>query len=102
MKEKAVMVAVLIGVMLVGLIAVVGLMKEITGKTIQTTRHFGSRSCCCEIERFDYSGNSIGTEIHPLRVKTSGQLTQCNNRCQINYKGGTKRGRRSVVGYPCP
>jgi len=102
MNEKTIMVGILLSVLAVGLVGTVKLTAEQTGQVVRTTVHQPRGGCCCEIEKFDYYGTPIGTEIHPLRVKSAQARTDsaCNNRCGIHF-GKSKRGRKQVSGFAC-
>jgi len=84
MTEKAVIVG-LILVLIVGVIAVVGLVNSFTGYLIEDVRHV----CKCVIEQFDYYGNPTGIETHELKTQRtflSTHTQQCTEACNNNYR----------------
>ncbi len=98
MAEKAILVATLFAVLAVGLIAVAGLSNMQAVAVIQTTTFQEKRMCACQIEQFDFTGLSMGREIHQVRARTRQAHTNeaCNTRCGTMYGRGS---RRIVTGW---
>jgi len=84
MAEKAVIV-ILALVLIVGVIAVVGLISSSTGQLVADVKYV----CKCVIEQFDFNGNPIGIEIHELKTQRtflSIDTQRCNESCTNTYR----------------
>ena len=105
MRQNILAMIILTLVVSTGAISVVGLLKDFsTGATVTRTSSVRGRNmCCCSVERFDFSGNSIGTEIHNVKASSRGGHTDagCLNRCDL-YFGSNRRARRQInTAYAC-
>lgn len=82
MTEKTISLVVVLTLLGVGTVATIGLTGANTGYAL-----LPARGCDCVIEKYDYYGNVIGTQIQPIRVKSAQALTEagCNNRCEIMF-----------------
>jgi len=91
MKQKEITTIVLMAVLIIGAVAIVGLLKA-TGAVSA-----GDRQCICEITQTDYYGRASNVLQLPVSVQTAQEHTDpaCKTLC-VNHYGSPRTG---VTGY---
>jgi hypothetical protein len=94
MNEKIVAFGIVAAVLVVGFAGLVDVGKANSGAAVI------ERSCCCELQKFDYYGKlTVTDDLPPIRVQTAEQHTDaaCTNRCDQFF--GSPHNK--VVGTAC-
>jgi len=82
---RGVSLAILVLVIIVGVIALVGIINTTTGALVEEIRY----DCKCTIEQFDFYGKGIGREVHKFddrRRFLSVDTQRCNEACRNKYQ----------------
>ena len=97
MEQKTIFLTVFLVVLLVAVVAFVGLTKEITGLTYQTTTSLSRSGCVCEIEVYGSSGNILDYSTQHIRTRNVESDESCTNRCEMLH--GRSSDRKVVHAY---
>ena len=93
MSEK-IAFGIVAAVLAVSIIGVVQFNDETTGAAL-----LERAQCCCELTRYDFYGQAIGTEVHPVRPKSRATLTEAG--CEVQCDRMFTHKYTDVTGSPC-